>query len=339
MRDESCNKIRLLRVWELLKTETDEENPMGTTEIITRLEAEGLKCNRTTLYDDIALLNKYGYEIQCTRSVSNKYYVSNRDFDVPEIQILIDAVQAASFITAKKTPVFVNKLAQLAGTQKAEVLKKNIVEFGTVKGDNEVIYYSIDEITNAITQGKKIAFNYFDYGIGKKKVYRMNPSVLEEIRTYVVNPVATVFYDDKYYLICYLDKYLNLTQFRIDRMEKVKMLDEAITPNKELKKKDIAKHKSSLFDMFGGEKTEIVFEASTSVLDSIYDRFGDNVKVARLDDNKVLCTVKVQVGRPLIAWFIGFGESLKVKSPQSVVDSIKTLLNEAAENYRVPYEK
>lgn len=105
MRDDSCNKIRLLRVWELLKAETDEENPMGTTEIISRLKAEGLKCNRTTLYDDIALLNKYGYEIQCVRSVSNKYYVSNRDFDVSEIQILIDAVQAASFITAKKTPV------------------------------------------------------------------------------------------------------------------------------------------------------------------------------------------------------------------------------------------
>ena len=115
--DESCNKIRLLRLWEILKKETDEDHPMGTTALINRLNAEGMKCNRATLYGDIALLNKFGYEILCTRAISNKYYVVNRDFDIPEIQILIDAVQAASFVTENKTPVLVDKLAQLAGSQ------------------------------------------------------------------------------------------------------------------------------------------------------------------------------------------------------------------------------
>lgn len=111
-----------------------------------------MKCDRTTLYSDIALLNKFGYEILCHRGTSNKYYVVNRDFDIPEIQILIDAVQAASFITDTKTPVLIDKLAQLAGSKRAAVLKKNIVEFSTIKGENEWIYYSIDEITTAITQ-------------------------------------------------------------------------------------------------------------------------------------------------------------------------------------------
>lgn len=334
MRDDSCTKIRPLRIWELLKTETDEDHPMGTTAILSRLEEEGLKCDRTTLYADIALLNKFGYEILVKRSTSNKYYVANRDFDVPEIQILIDAVQAASFITEKKTPVLVDKLAQLAGTKKAEVLKKNIVEFGTVKGDNEVIYYSIDAISTAITQKKKISFRYFDYGVGKTKVYRISSSAPEEIRTYIVNPVVTVFYDDKYYLLCYTDKYPSLTQYRIDRMEKVTVLEESITPNKTLKKKDIAKHKRSLFDMHGGERMEITFEADTSVLDAIYDRFGDNVKVISHVDNKVLCSVEVQVGRPLLSWFIGFGEALRVKSPNVVIEQIRELLCEATNNYK-----
>ena len=332
--DESCNKIRLLRLWEILKKETDEDHPMGTTALINRLNAEGMKCNRATLYGDIALLNKFGYEILCTRAISNKYYVVNRDFDIPEIQILIDAVQAASFVTENKTPVLVDKLAQLAGSQRAAVLKKNIVEFSTVKGDNELIYYMVDEITTAITKKKKIEFYYFDLGIGKKKVYRMRTTVSGERRKYVVNPIATAFHDDKYYLLCYNDRHMTLTQYRIDRMENVKMLDEDITPNPELKASNIARHKRSLFDMYGGKKENISFETDIAVLDAVYDRFGDSVRVVSIGDGKALCSVEVQVGRPLITWFIGFGSALKVRSPQSVIDQIVELIDESSKNYK-----
>lgn len=332
--DESCNKIRLLRLWEILKMETDEDNPMGTTTLINRLNGEGMKCNRATLYGDIALLNKFGYEILCNRAISNEYYVVNRDFDIPEIQILIDAVQAASFITEHKTPVLVDKLAQLAGSQRAVVLKKNIVEFSTVKGDNELIYYLVDEITSAITKKKKIEFYYFDLGIGKKKVYRMRTTVPGERRKYVVNPIATAFHDDKYYLLCYNDRHMTLTQYRIDRMENVKMLDEDITPNPELKASNIARHKRSLFDMYCGQKENISFETDVAVLDAVYDRFGDSVRVVSIGDGKALCNVGVQVGRPLITWFIGFGSALKVRSPQSVIDQIVGLIEESANNYK-----
>ena len=331
--DVSCNKIRILRLWEILKKETDEDHPMGTTALINRLKAEGMTCNRATLYGDIALLNKYGYEVLCNRAMSNEYFVVNRDFDIPEIQILIDAVQAASFITESKTPIFVDKLAQLAGSERAAVLKKNIVEFSTVKGDNELIYYMIDEITTAITQKKKIEFYYFDLGIGKKKVYRMRTTVPGERRKYIVNPIATAFYDDKYYLLCYNDRHMTLTQYRIDRMENVKMLDEDITPNPELKVSNVARHKRSLFDMYGGTKENISFEADISVLDSVYDRFGDSVRVVNIGDGKALCNVEVQVGRPLITWFIGFGSVLKVRSPESVVQQIIKLLKETSANY------
>jgi len=332
--DESCNKIRLLRLWEILKKETDEDHPIGTTTLISRLTSEGMSCNRATIYSDIALLNKFGYEVLCNRSMSNEYYVVNRDFDIPEIQILIDAVQAASFITESKTPVLVDKLAQLAGSKRAAVLKKNIVEFSTIKGDNEVIYYSIDEITTAITKKKKIEFYYFDLGVGKKKVYRMRTTVPNEQRKYVVNPIATAFHDDKYYLLCYNDRHMTLTQYRIDRMDKVKMLDEDITPNPELKKSNIARHKRSLFDMYGGEKEEVSFEADISVLDAVYDKFGDSVKVISYGPDKAICKVEVQVGKPLLTWFIGFGKSLKVTAPDSVIEQIQNLLKEAVDNYQ-----
>ena len=333
MKDDSCNKIRLLRVWELLKKETDEDNPMSTTEIIRRLKEEGLKCNRATLYSDINLLNKYGYEIQRVRSTFNLYYVYDRDFNNPEIQIMMDAVKAASFVTKKKTNSLVNKIAQLAGSKKGEILKKNILEFNTVKSNNERIYYSVDDIINAITQKKKLSFVYYDYGVNKSKVYRKTADGENEIKTYIVNPVATICSDDKYYLVCFSDAHLDFTPFRIDRMEEVKMLDEDVTCTNAMDPKAVANKLSSMFKMYGGKKERIVFSADKKVLNSVYDKFNDGVKTLQDNGNKVLLSVEMEVSNPLISWFIGFGNMLQVLKPQCVVDSIKELVKKASEVY------
>ena len=120
------------------------------------------------------MLNEFGYEILCTRGVSNMYYVVDRKFDMPELRILIDAVQAASFITPKKTKEFVDKIAHLSGSRSAEVLKRNVVEFNTAKSTNESIYYAVNEIALAIKDGKQVEFLYFDKDVNKKRVYRKN---------------------------------------------------------------------------------------------------------------------------------------------------------------------
>lgn len=143
MKTESVSKIKYLKLWDILRQETDEQHPMSTTDIIARLAACGISCDRRTLYRNIDELNEYGFEILKRKGNPNGYYVEDRSFDIPEIQILMDAVSAASFITDKKTPVLIDKIAQLAGSQRAEVLKSHIVQFGTVKGSNESIYYSV----------------------------------------------------------------------------------------------------------------------------------------------------------------------------------------------------
>lgn len=150
MKTESVSKIKYLKIWDILRQETDEQHPISTPDLIARLEACGIACDRRTLYRNIEELNENGYEILVKKGKPNGYYVEDRSFDIPEIQILMDAVQAASFITDKKTPVLIDKIAQLAGSQRAEVLKSNIVQFGTVKGSNESIYYSVNEISQAI---------------------------------------------------------------------------------------------------------------------------------------------------------------------------------------------
>ena len=156
MNNENSRKIKLLKMWEILKSQTDEEHPISTPELISKLEAEGILVDRKILYRDIELLNENGYEVLCNRSTSNQYYVMDRSFDTAEVRVLMDAVQAAAFVTEKKTEVLLDKVSNLAGSKRGEVLKDNITKFSTVKSTNENIYYLIDSIIDAIEDGKKI---------------------------------------------------------------------------------------------------------------------------------------------------------------------------------------
>ena len=330
---DNIRKVKLLKIWDILSRETDEDHPMPTQVLIKKLAASGLACDRRTLYSDIKVLNDFGYEILCNRGISNEYYVADRTFNIPELQILIDAVQAASFITEKKTPELIDKIAQLAGNQRAEVLKRNIVQFGTVKGSNESIYYSISEIAQAINSQKKIAFYYFDYELHYKRKYRMRKSNPSEQKRYIVNPVATVFRDDKYYLYCYDDFYKTISQYRVDRMDRVEMLEEEKTPIKEFVDFDLSKHQLSLVGMFSGKKEKVTFEFDKSVLGAIYDKFGRGVNVVELENGKLKCTVEVQISNPLYAWVCGFGNKLKVISPRELIEQLIEHTTETLHNY------
>ena len=181
MSAESVSKIKYLKLWDILRQETDEEHPISTPDLLARLEESGIKCDRRTLYRNIEELNECGYEVLTKVGKPNAYYVVDRSFDIPEIHILMDAVQAASFITEKKTKQLVDKIARLSGNKMAEVLKQNIVDFETVKSSNENIYYSVNEIATAINEGLKITFQYFDYNAQGKKVYRLRKSVPTEL--------------------------------------------------------------------------------------------------------------------------------------------------------------
>ena len=329
MRGEKTNKIKLLKLWELLSQNTDPENPMGTPEIIARLKAMGIECDRRTLYDDMKTLNTFGYEVFCNRSASNEYYVDCGAFDLTELRILMDAVQAADFITDKKTALLVDKIAQLAGSHRAEVLKQNIVAFNNTKSHNEHIYYAVSEIANAINEGKKIQFKYFNYDCNHQRVYRKSSN--GEDKNYVVNPYSTVFSDDKYYLVCYDDKHRTMTHYRVDRMESVKMLDEPISRYGEAKGFDIGDHKRQVFSMFTGERKTVTIEADPTLLDVIFDKFGD-IKVSERDD-VVRFDADVQVSPTFIAWCCSFGNRMRVVSPPTVVQKAKEHAHELYYQY------
>lgn len=333
MANSNSRKIKLLKIWEILSRDTDEKNPMPTPVLIERLAEYGIEVDRKILYSDIKLLNDFGYEVMCRRSSSNEYYVEDRKFNIPEIHILMDAVRAAGFITEKKTDELVNKIAQLAGSQRAEVLTRNIVEFNTMKSINENIYYSVYEIASAIEEKKKISFSYFDYDTKHRKVYRKKKSDPTQNRKYKVNPLATVFSDDNYYLICYDDWFGNLAHYRVDRMDEVTMLDTPISEVAQANKVDLVKHKQQLFGMFGGDKQKVSFEADKSLIDVVFDFFGADLYISEASGDKIIFTAEVQVSKPFIAWCCSFGTGVKVTAPQTVVETVKNYLADTLGQY------
>lgn len=290
---------------------------MGTETLREKLLEGGIECHRSTLYEDIKLLNENGYEILTRRGRSNQYYVMDRSFSNPEVHILMDAVQAASFITEKKTAELVDKISELAGSQKGLVLKKNIVQFNTTKSTNESIYYSVSEIVTAINNRQKIIFLYFDYDSNHNRVYRKNG------HHYVVSPFATIFADGHYYLVIYDNRYNKLTHYRIDRMDKVEMIeDHADMPPDELAF-DIVNHKKQLFGMFSGETTAVTIEMDSFLLDAVFDLFGDKTRIISNGENTVRFTVDVQVSDLFFGWCCSFGTKLKLLGPEATVEQFK----------------
>ncbi|MBQ9931333.1 MAG: WYL domain-containing protein [Firmicutes bacterium] len=318
MSQENRQKIKLLKLYELLQQETDEQNPMTTMMIIDRLESLGISCDRRTLAKDIAVLNEDGYEIMDCRVGKEKgYYIEDRSFSVPELKILIDAVQAASFITEKKTAELVDKLANLGGSHSAEILKSNMVCFNTRKHSNETIYYTIGTLEEAIQQQKKVSFRYYDLNEKGQKVYRKEGGV------YVTEPVALVFNEDNYYLVVYNSKYENTTSYRIDRMASVELVDEFVSDKAFLVREEVGCYADQMIKMYGGRTEEITIQFDGKLMGAVYDRFGEDTKMLRITPELCAATVTVQVSPTFWGWIFQFGKMMRITAPAAMVEEYK----------------
>ena len=310
-------KIKLRVLYDLLVQHTDEDNPMSTAQITAMLQEQGISVGRHALIEDIKILNEFGYEVKSFKKKRHYFYVVDRPFDIPELKVLIDAVQAASFIPDDKTERFVDKIADLAGSHRAELLKKNVVCFDTVKHGNKYIFYSIDTLVTAIEQKKQTSFVYYDIEASKKKAYRKSGG------RYIVNPLALICANDKYYLVCYSDKYRGLCNYRIDRMEKVEIEKSDITPVKAYENFNIHSYKRQAFSMFTGELKEVTLTVDNSCLDAVLDKFGEQTPLSRVDDRSFRVRVKVQVSPTFFAWCLTSCNKIRITAPDDVVAAFK----------------
>ncbi|MBE6700480.1 MAG: WYL domain-containing transcriptional regulator [Ruminococcaceae bacterium] len=318
MEEQNVKKIKLLKLVEILRAETDEQNPMLATDVCKRLANNGIIVHRRVLTRDIDILNEFGYEIMSTLIGHERaYYVIDRSFSVPELKILIDAVQAATFITEKKTPELVEKIAALGGSHRAEIMQENIVCFNTRKHSNESIYYNVDCLENAIQNNKRVIFLYYDLDEHGEKVYRRDG------HHYVVEPIALVFNDDNYYLSCYSAKHDGTANYRVDRMTAVESIDEEISEKAQELRGEMGCYTEQVFRMYGGDIENVTLELDDKLIGVIYDKFGEETKIIRTGETTVAASVKVQISPTFFGWLFQFGNQMKVLSPSSVANDYK----------------
>lgn len=322
----TTTRLRLLKIWEMLLRESDEEHPLSTVEMIDRLRSMGISCDRRTLYADIKLLQEEGYDISVNRKKVNEYYLGERQFSVPELHFLIDAVQGATFIPEQQSEILIRKIAKLAGSRAGEVIKSNTVAFNTTKHSNHAIFYIINEIAYAIENKKKLEYYYFDYDERHRKVYRRDKE------RYCVDPYATIFSDDNYYLLCFDDRHEGMAHYRIDRMEQVTATETPMSGRDGVTQAEIVRHKKEVFHMFKGEPQQVVIRIDRSLLDVMYDKFGENLYVWKIGDQFEF-SVNVQVSVTFFAWCCSFGDRLKLISPFPTVERLKEYIRSLAQCY------
>lgn len=318
MGDDNFQKIKLLKLMELLRQETDERHPMRASEICGRLTAMSISCSRRTLTRDIDMLNEQGFEVMSVMTGHEKsYYIDDRRFSVAELKILIDAVQAAGFVTEKKTAQLVEKIAALGGSHCSDILKSNMVCFNTRKHSNESIYYNVDRLESAIEKQKKVVFRYFDLGADGQKLYRRDG------HHYVVEPIALVFNEDNYYLISYSARHGSAANYRVDRMDGVELLDEEICADALALRQGVAGYTEQAIKMYGGQLEKLTVRFGEKLIGAVYDRFGEGTKISRIGDGECIATISVQLSPTFWGWIFQFGKQMRIVSPASAIEKYK----------------
>ena len=322
---ENDGKLRVLRILELLKTQTDEEHPLSTAQIEKMLgEQWGIEAYRITIQKDIAALVAAGYGIEVIRSTQNKYYYDSRLFELPELKLLIDAVESSKFITEKKSRVLVEKLTGMTSTHQAAALKRNICITGRIKPQNEQIYYIMDALNDAINAGCKVRFLYFEYHTGKKKKLKNDGN------PYVLSPYTLTWNGDFYYVVGWSDKHEKIATFRVDRIFAVpELLPEQAVPKP--KQYSIGDFAEKAFQLFDSEHAHVVLLCENSMMNTVLDHFGSKVKPEQTDPEHFCFTAEVSASPTFFAWVFEFGGKIKILGPQSVRDAYAALVHKAME--------
>lgn len=319
------SKLRPLYLAKILYEQTDEEHYLTTVQLINILEEKyGISAHRQTIKSEIELLRKFGIEIEEVKSVQNRYNICSREFENSELKLLIDAVESAKFITARKSKELVAKLSSLAGDYGAEKLKRNVCCEGRIKSDNERIYIIVDTINEAINEGKKISFPYFQYNVKKQHQLKHNGEA------YVLSPLHLVWNGDFYYLVGVAEDN-TIRNFRVDRIAKCPTI---LEENSSQAPEDfnIDDYINTTFRMFNAEHTDVELLCDNDVIDSIIDRFGENIKITEAATENFKITVNVAISHIFYSWIFGFGGKVKILGPDAVREEYVSMLDKARES-------
>lgn len=314
MKNESQQALLLLRQY--LHQHTDEQHPVSVTDILAFWQQHGIQAGRKSVYTDIELLQNVGMDIVCVKSSQNKYFVGQRLFELPELKLLVDAVESSRFITEKKSTALIKKLGHLTSTAQAEQLNRRIYMGGTPKPENESIYYNVDTIHNAVQKKQQITFQYFEYTPKKEKILK------HDGYKYRVSPYAMIWNRDCYYAVGWSEKHGKIAQFRVDRMTAVEPLEQAAVQTPDF---DPAEYVRKVFGMYPDDLCTAKLLCDNEVMRSVIDRFGENVRTETVDEQHFRATVEVTPSPPFFSWVFTFSGKIRIVSPAAVLEEMRDM--------------
>lgn len=310
-------KLKLLYLMQYLLERSDEAHPVTIGQMIDELAAHDIRAERKSLYDDLEALRLFGLDIVQTRGKTTGYYVGSRDFELPELKLLVDSVQSSKFITHRKTLSLIKKIESLASVYDAQLLQRQVYVTNRVKSMNESVYYNVDEISGAITRDRAIRFRYFDYTVAKQQCFRKDGA------WYEISPFALMWDNEKYYMLGYDAQAAQLRHYRVDKMESIRALDAPREGGEEFQKIDMAEYAKRVFGMFTGEVETVRLRFENSLVGAVLDRFGRDAVLAATDEGHFTVAVSVAVSPRFFGWLFGFGPAAEILSPPAVREQFR----------------
>lgn len=321
-------KFKLIYIIKYLLENTDENHKVTMADVLKYLEQHDITAERKGIYDDIETIRELGIDVQGEKIGRNFYYfVADREFEIAELKLLVDAIQSSKFITEKKSQELIKKLGSLVSIHDAKKLKRQVYVAGRAKTLNESIFYNIDTIHSAIGGNQKISFGYFQWNIKKEMELRRNGELYE------VSPWALLWEDENYYLIGYDSCHKEMRHYRVDKMIKISCLDLPRDGREVFEKLNMADYTKKNFGMFAGEEETVKLEVHNRLIGVIIDRFGRDVMVIPADEEHFRVNVRVSVSNQFFGWIFGLGSDVRILGPENVVDRMKEELLKVKEQY------
>ena len=292
---------------------------LSMTDIIEALSEEGITAERKSIYADISALNEFGFDIvKDNEGKACVYKLVERDFEIAELKLLVDAVQSSKFITESKSNKLIKKIEGLASNNEAKSLHRQVYVANRIKTTNESVYYNVDDIQKAISENHKVSFQYFQWNPNKEKELRHNGM------RYEISPWALTWDDENYYMVGYDSKERKIKHYRVDKMLKIEIMADSKREGKALfKDMDMAVYSKKIFGMFGGVEETVVLECKNGISGVIIDRFGTEVDIIKRATDSFTVRVNVQISPQFLGWVFSLGENIKIISPDSVIKRMR----------------
>ena len=322
------NKFKLYRLAQIMLERTDETHYITMPEIMAALKEYDVTADRKTLYADLKDLYELGIEVE-GEPIGNRYHyhVVSRSFELPELKLLVDAIQSSKFITARKTNALIKKLETLVSKYDATKLQRQVYVSGRIKTMNESIYYTVDAIHNAISENKKIRFQYFQWNVKKEMELRHGGAF------YHISPWGLSWDDENYYMVGYDSEAQTIKHYRVDKMLKIQMTDETREGKEHFKKLDMADYAKKSFGMFGGSEQKVKLLVENHLAGVMIDRFGKDIMMIPADKDHFTVNVDVHVSGHFLGWIISLGEGVKILGPDEVVENMRKEIERLQKQY------